>query len=64
MKRKNAGSGLMGQYEVHCVVCGAQLGFFEKGAKGECVPCSRCKRKLSFVVRDGHTVVKCMQARG
>ena len=52
-----------GQYEVHCVVCGAQIGFFNKGEAGEGLTCGRCKRPLSFIVQDGVTVVRCQQQK-
>ena len=48
-----------GQYEVHCVVCGKQLGFYEKGFKGSGLTCSWCKRDLSFIVQDEETIVRC-----
>lgn len=54
----------VGQYEVHCTVCGARLGFYAKGTQGNGVPCIRCKRDLSFMVRDGETIVCCKQERG
>ncbi len=51
----------IGEFEVHCSICGAELGFFGKGTKGEDVRCFRCKRNLSFMVKDGETIVRCKQ---
>ena len=51
------------QFEVHCVVCGARIGFFGKGDTGNGIPCSRCKRLFSFRVQDGITTVWCQQQK-
>lgn len=46
------------QCEVHCTACGAQMGFFPRGVSRG-VPCSRCKRKMSFEVLEKEVFVKC-----
>lgn len=63
MKKAEKRTVHAGQYEVHCSICGAELGFFDKGAKGEDIRCSRCKRNLSFMVQDGVTIVRCKQVK-
>lgn len=64
MRKAEKRAAHAGQFEVHCSICGAELGFFEKGAKGEDVRCFRCKRNLSFIVQDGVTIVQCKHAKG
>ena len=64
MKKAKTREFYAGKYEVHCSICGAQLGFFDKGDGGDGLTCTRCKRNLSFTVRDGETIVRCKQDRG
>lgn len=52
------------QYEVHCTVCGARLGFYNKGSLGNMVPCCRCKSNLSFMVLDGEMIVRSRKEKG
>lgn len=59
MKKAMAREIYANQYEVHCAVCGKQVGFFDKGYKGNGVTCAWCKRNLSFAVREDETIVWC-----